>query len=112
MRLDYDFDVNALYIGLAHPDAEVARTVEIDDNTGVDLAADGTVVGIEVISLAHPWPVADILARFPIPEAEERQLRAYFPVWTDDLASRFRAEDRPTMQPAPILSVEVLAAVA
>src|SRR5580700_1612146 len=111
MRLDFDFDVNAMYVGLGDPGVEVARTVVIDDNTAVDVAADGTVVGIEVISAAHPWALADTLAKFPIPAAEEAQLRAYFPVWAEALASHFPREDRP-MQTPPALSLGVLAAVA
>jgi uncharacterized protein YuzE len=76
MRLKYDLDVGALYIRLS--DQKIARTREIDDNTNVDLDAAGDVVGIEVISIVHPWPLSEVLAGYPIPSAEAAQLRAYF----------------------------------
>ncbi len=76
MRLEYDLDVGALYIRLS--DAQVARTCEAGDNAAVDLDAAGRVVGIEVISTAYPWPLADILTGYDIPAGEEAQIRAYF----------------------------------
>jgi uncharacterized protein YuzE len=77
MQLEYDLNVGALYIRLS--DQSVARTRSVDDNTAVDLDDEGRVVGIEVISIAHPWPIADILDGYDIPAAEEAQLRVYFP---------------------------------
>jgi uncharacterized protein YuzE len=76
MQLEFDLDAGALYIRLM--DAEIVRTREAGDNAAVDLDATGGVVGIEVISAAHPWPVADILATYPIPDGEAAQIRNYF----------------------------------
>jgi uncharacterized protein YuzE len=76
MQLKYDLTVGALYIKLS--DAKIARTVEAGDNAAVDLDAAGVVVGIEVISAAYPWPLADILARYPIPAGELAQIGNYF----------------------------------
>jgi uncharacterized protein YuzE len=76
MRLKYDLDINALYIKLS--DHAVARTREIDDNTSIDLDGSGAVVGIEVVSTAHPWAFEQILNEYVIPAAELGQLRAYF----------------------------------
>lgn len=76
MQLEYDLDVGALYIRLG--DSEVARTREAGDNAAVDLDAADRVVGVEVISIGHPWPLADILASYDIPASEEAQIRAYF----------------------------------
>jgi uncharacterized protein YuzE len=76
MQLEYDLDAGALYIRLS--DAEITRTREVGDNAAVDLDAVGGVVGIEVISAAYPWPLADILANYDIPAKEEAQIRAYF----------------------------------
>ena len=76
VQLEYDLDVGALYVRLS--DAEVARTVEEGDNAAVDLDPAGRVVGIEVISLAHAWPIDTILARYDIPLGQEAQLVAYF----------------------------------
>ena len=76
MRLKYDLNVGALYIKLS--DQAVARTRDIDDNTSVDLDGAGGVVGIEVISIAHPWALNVVLSDYGIPTAELVQLRAYF----------------------------------
>jgi uncharacterized protein YuzE len=76
MRLKYDLNVGALYIKLG--DQPVARTQDIDDNTSVDLDSAGGVVGIEVVSIAHPWALNAILSDYNIPPAEVAQLRAYF----------------------------------
>jgi uncharacterized protein YuzE len=76
MRLKYDLNAGALYIRLT--DAPVARTREIDDNTSVDLDRDGNVIGIEVISIAHPWALSDVLHDYQIPADEVAQLSAYF----------------------------------
>jgi uncharacterized protein YuzE len=76
MRLKYDLSVGALYIRLSH--YAVARTVEIDDNTNVDVDDLGQPVGIEVISVAHPWPLETLIKRFGISGADEAQLLAYF----------------------------------
>jgi uncharacterized protein YuzE len=76
MRLKYDLNVGALYIGLA--DGPVARTREIDDNTLVDIGLDGSVVGIEVVSIEHPWALDDILRDYEIAPDEAAQLQAYF----------------------------------
>jgi uncharacterized protein YuzE len=76
MQLEYDLNVGALYIRLS--DAEIARTREAGDNAAVDLDATGGVVGIEVISAARSWPLADILASYDIPAGEMVQMKAYF----------------------------------
>ncbi|HEY1324738.1 MAG TPA: DUF2283 domain-containing protein [Streptosporangiaceae bacterium] len=76
MRLKYDLDVGALYIALA--DRPVARTRDLDDNTSVDLDEAGEIVGIEVISISHPWALIGILRDYQIPDAEADQLRTYF----------------------------------
>jgi uncharacterized protein YuzE len=76
MRLEYDLDVGALYIVLT--DSPIARTREAGDNANVDLDASGDVVGIEVISAAHRWPLAQILDDYAIDRADAAQLRAYF----------------------------------
>jgi uncharacterized protein YuzE len=83
MRLKYDLNIGALYVRLA--DRPTARTREIDDNTFIDLDEDGDVVGIEIISIAHPWALGDILREYSIPPDEVAQLRAYFQ--RDDMSS-------------------------
>ena len=76
MELKYDLNVGALYIRLT--DQAVVRTREIDDNTAVDIDANGGVVGIEVISIGHPWALNDVLRDYLIPANAAAQLRAYF----------------------------------
>src|SRR5580693_6656007 len=76
MQLEYDLNAGALYIRLTG--STIARTLEAGDNAAVDLDADGGVVGIEVISASHPWPLDDILASYHIPADEEAQIRTYF----------------------------------
>ena len=76
MQLKYDLNVGALYIKLS--DEVVASTRAIDDNTTVDLDGTGGVVGIEVISIAHPWALNAILSSYSVPPVEAGQLRAYF----------------------------------
>jgi uncharacterized protein YuzE len=77
MQLEYDLSVRALYIRLS--DKRIVRTREVDDNTNVDLAEDGTVVGIEVVDIDLPWAVAEILRDFDLPAGETEQVAGYFP---------------------------------
>jgi uncharacterized protein YuzE len=78
MRLDYDLDADALYIAVH--EGTVARTVEIDDETLVDLDADGLLVGIEVVSFRRAWPLNAILDRYDVPAEDAKQLIHLFPV--------------------------------
>ena len=59
----------------------MARTREIDDNTFIDLGEDGGVIGIEVISIEHPWALDDVLRDYSIPPDEAAQLRAASARW-------------------------------
>jgi len=47
MRIEYDNDVDALYIRIQ--DKEVFRTQEIEEGVNVDLDEKGAVVGLEII---------------------------------------------------------------
>lgn len=77
MRAEYDANADALYAYLT--DADVARTVEIDDSTNVDLDASGGIVGIEVLAPGHLWPLAEIIRRWDIAPADAAMLMAYCP---------------------------------
>lgn|SRR5487761_1317526 len=77
IRQSYDLSANALYITVT--DLKVARTVEIDAGTLVDVDAAGFLVGIEILSPQRCWPLEDILGRFRVTKADAEQLRAYFP---------------------------------
>jgi len=94
MRLKYDLNVGALYIRLS--DEAVARTVELDDNTNIDLDPDGVVVGIEVISIRHPWLLSRVLQEYRLPVGEDAQIKSYFCLpLTRAAASRMAAPPMP-----------------
>jgi uncharacterized protein YuzE len=73
MKVEYDQQADALYIEL-NGAAEVARTVEIDPGTLVDVDADGKLLGVEVIRPARPWPLDEVLSQFPADHEEDARL--------------------------------------
>jgi uncharacterized protein YuzE len=107
MRLKYDLNVGALYIGLS--DRAVARTRAVDDNTCIDLDENGAVVGIEVIAIGHPWPLEDVLRDYSIAAAAAAQLRAYFRP-SPPVTVRGSLPD--TTQEAPALSIAPISVAA
>jgi uncharacterized protein YuzE len=74
MKVDYDQQADALYVTLT-AEAEVARTVQIDQGTLVDLDSRGRLIGVELIRPARPWPLDEILSRFPADYVDARLLR-------------------------------------
>lgn len=76
MQLAYDLDADALYIRVT--DQPVARTVDIDLETLVDVDASGRLVGIEVVTFRRIWPLDMILDRFELSAPDVAQLRALF----------------------------------
>jgi uncharacterized protein YuzE len=74
MKVEYDQQADALYIALAR-DIRAARTVRIDPGTLVDLDGNGGLLGVEVIRPARPWPLDEILSRFPADPADAVVLR-------------------------------------
>jgi uncharacterized protein YuzE len=74
MNFQYDSDADALEIRLAG--SNVARTVQVDSGTLVDLDAKGDVVAIEVLRPSRLWPLEEILERFRIDEADAAVLRS------------------------------------
>jgi uncharacterized protein YuzE len=109
MQLSYDMNARALYISLSNE--AVARTAEVDDNTNVDVDQAGRVVGIEVISIDHAWPVERILAskKYEISPDERQQLVSYFMATS---ASVSTPPADPTIGIAPPAPAAMLAAVA
>jgi uncharacterized protein YuzE len=91
--------VGALYISLTSE--PVASTVEVGGNAAVDLAADGRVVGIEVISLAGQWPLADILATYPLNPDDAAQLLAYFMLGGSSPADERMPDVAPVIKAGP-----------
>lgn len=76
MKFAYDNDANALAITL-RADA-VARTVQFDPGTLVDLDAEDRIVTIEVINPGRRWPLDAIAADYPINDDDLRVLREMF----------------------------------
>lgn len=107
MRLEYDLNVGALYIALTGQ--PVASTREAGNNANVDLDAAGDVVGIEVISAAHPWPLLDIVSNYKISSADRAQLLAYFRPAVQAMAGQRMQEALPVMEAEPTAPVMVAA---
>jgi uncharacterized protein YuzE len=66
-----DTEADALYITLRK--GTIARTEELDDDTFVDLDAQGVPLGIEVMHPARTWPLQVYLERYRV-AGEERAL--------------------------------------
>ena len=74
MKYSYDYDTKALYIELS--DDPVDETRQMDAGTMVDLDESGGVVGIEVLRPGRPWPLDEIMKRFPLAENDKLLLNA------------------------------------
>lgn len=72
MKSTYDRDADALYISFGEA-ADVARSVEIDPGTLVDIDRFGHLVGVEVLHPAREWPLSDIAAACKV-TAEQLEL--------------------------------------
>lgn len=76
VELSYDLDADAMYL---HVSSEmVQRTVEVDSGTMVDVAADGSIVGIEIVTPARDWPIDRLLAEFEISDEATALLRSLY----------------------------------
>ena len=58
MRIEYDREVDALYIRLQQK--YVARTVEIEERLNLDLDENGKLIGLEILDATDQYPLADI----------------------------------------------------
>jgi len=58
MKIEYDKQVDALYIRIQEKD--VARTQEISEGVNVDFDAEGRLIGLEVLRAAEHYSLADI----------------------------------------------------
>lgn len=90
MRFEYDKDADALDITLSV--GIVARTVEIDSGTLVDLDESGNIIAIEVVRPMRPWPLEEVLEQFGIDDDDVAVLRA---LWNEN--SRY-----PFAEPVPL----------
>jgi uncharacterized protein YuzE len=111
MRLEYDLNVGALYIAL-DDHLEVAATQEAGGNANVDVSADGQVVGIEVVSAKHPWPVAEVLATYKLSGDDRAMIQAYFLPHHPQNAANNAVPPVAAMREAPVVSAAPTAPIA
>lgn len=79
VKLTHDATAGAMYIELVPRPRDVARTVEIDDGTNVDLDADGRLLGIEVLNPRRNWPLYAILKRWDVSDDDAAMLMMGYP---------------------------------
>ncbi|MDM8552895.1 DUF2283 domain-containing protein [Desulfobacterales bacterium HSG2] len=58
MRIEYDREVDSLYIRIQ--EKEVSRTREIEDGLNLDIDEHGKVIGLEIIAAAERYELKDI----------------------------------------------------
>jgi uncharacterized protein YuzE len=58
MRIEYDREVDALYIRLQ--EKYVSRTIEIEDGLNIDLDEKGKLIGLEVLDATEKYSQTDI----------------------------------------------------
>lgn len=58
MRIEYDREVDALYIRLQ--EKYVARTMELEEGLNLDLDENGKLIGLEVLDATERYSLADI----------------------------------------------------
>ena len=58
MTLEYDREVDALYIRIQ--EVEVARTVEVEEGTNLDFDADGKLIGVEILNALQRYKPQDL----------------------------------------------------
>ena len=58
MKIEYDKEVDALYVRLQ--EKYVARTVEIEEGLNLDLDENGKLIGLEVLDATQRYSLADI----------------------------------------------------
>jgi uncharacterized protein YuzE len=59
MKVSYDKEVDALYIELSEKKPEAV--VEIEEGMNIDVASDGTIVGMELIDASNRIPLDSFL---------------------------------------------------
>ncbi len=58
MKIEYDREVDALYIRIQ--DKKVSRTREIEEGINLDIDADGKIIGLEIIGAVERYNKKDI----------------------------------------------------
>jgi uncharacterized protein YuzE len=71
LLLEYDESVDAAYLQVS--DASMDHQVRLDDGRGINYAADGSVIGIEILS---PRRMGVLLEGLPYPDDVARVMRS------------------------------------
>jgi len=58
MKIEYDREVDALYIRLQ--ERHVARTLEVEEGVNLDFDENGRLIGLEILDATERYPLADI----------------------------------------------------
>jgi uncharacterized protein YuzE len=58
MKIEYDKEVDALYIRIQ--EKKVARTKEVEEGINLDVDADGRIIGLEIIGATERYSKEDI----------------------------------------------------
>ena len=58
MKIEYDKEVDAIYIRIQ--EKEVARTKEIEEGINLDLDNEGKIIGLEIIGATERYNLKDI----------------------------------------------------
>ncbi len=58
MKIEYDNDIDAIYIRLQ--EKHVTRTVEIEDGLNIDLDENGKLIGLEVLDATARYTMTDL----------------------------------------------------
>lgn len=76
MKISYDDEADALYVFLSGSvlETEVARSHIVDEARVVDLAEDGTPVGIEHLGASMGVQLTDLTEKFDLPQDAYRHL--------------------------------------
>lgn len=59
MRIEYDREVDALYIRIQ--EKEVSRTKEVAEGVNLDIDEEGKIIGLEIIGATERYSLKDIL---------------------------------------------------
>lgn len=72
MNFAYDFDSDSFYLQLSDKKVVLTQEPSFSDADGlrstfhVDIASDGTVVGVEILGPGRsPWPIRELIDRYP-----------------------------------------------
>lgn len=58
MKIEYDGEIDALYIRLQ--EKYVAKTIEIEEGLNIDLDENGRLIGLEILDATERYSLADV----------------------------------------------------